>query len=81
MIFIFLILYFCISVDFRIFMRKQLYSMSVGELTVFLYPRMFALHSMPENAGTPSEDGSVILPPWERLLNHVSKLYTNNGII
>jgi len=49
----------------------HLSSMSVGELTIALYPRMFALHNMPENAGTQGEDGYIILPPWERLLNQV----------
>ena len=49
---------------------KQLKA-SVGELTIALYPRMFALHSMPENAGTQGDDGYIILPPWERLLNQV----------
>jgi len=58
-----------VSVDFRVYSRMHLSSMSVGELTIALYPRMFALHSMPENAGTQGDDGYIILPPWERLLN------------
>jgi len=58
-----------VSVDFRIFTRMLLYSMSVRELTLFLYPRMFALHNLPEKEGTLDENGRVILPRWQRLLN------------
>ena len=43
--------------------------MSVGELATFLYPRMFALHRLPERSGTKLDDGTVSMPPWERLNN------------
>mmetsp|Transcript_11937 Transcript_11937/g.48085 ORF Transcript_11937/g.48085 Transcript_11937/m.48085 type:complete len:1025 (-) Transcript_11937:50-3124(-) len=58
-----------IPVDLRIFNRMRVNSMSVGELATFLYPRMFALHRLPERAGTKLPDGTVSMPPWERLNN------------
>lgn len=60
------------SVDFRVHARDLLYSTSVGDLTVSLYPRMFALHELNESQGVPGPDGSIVLPPWTRLLNQVS---------
>lgn len=37
------------------------------DFSIYIHPRLFALHSMPDICGTYRQDGSVILPPWEPL--------------
>ena len=34
-----------------------------GLLLNFIYPRLFALHTMPDEAGLPDATGSIVLPP------------------
>lgn len=44
------------------------HSFSALETVQFIYPRMFALHTLPHEAGKPHpEDSAIILPPWNGL--------------
>ncbi|GMF42993.1 unnamed protein product [Phytophthora fragariaefolia] len=64
-----------LNVDERTFLQYELNNMPVELSRVFIYPRMFALHNMPPEAGLPAEDEagaesaedsgakSIVLPP------------------
>ncbi|ETN18388.1 hypothetical protein PPTG_04013 [Phytophthora nicotianae INRA-310] len=62
-----------LNVDERTFLQYELNNMPVELSRVFIYPRMFALHNMPPEAGLPEEDqaegadggsvNSIVLPP------------------
>ncbi|KAI9922902.1 hypothetical protein PsorP6_000166 [Peronosclerospora sorghi] len=61
-----------LSVDERAFLQYELNNMPVELSPVFIYPRMFALHNMPPEAGLPAEKdlssegnepNSIVLPP------------------
>ncbi|KAE9005561.1 Protein transport protein Sec24-like [Phytophthora rubi] len=64
-----------LNVDERTFLQYELNNMPVELSRVFIYPRMFALHNMPPEAGFPAEDDagaegvegssakSIVLPP------------------
>lgn len=40
-----------LNADERTFLQYELYNMSVTDSRVFIYPRLFALHNMPPEAG------------------------------
>uniref|UniRef100_M4BN79 Gelsolin-like domain-containing protein n=1 Tax=Hyaloperonospora arabidopsidis (strain Emoy2) TaxID=559515 RepID=M4BN79_HYAAE len=64
-----------LSVDERTFVQYELNNMPVELSRVFIYPRMFALHNMPPEAGLPAAEAqttedaqgtdatSIVLPP------------------
>jgi hypothetical protein len=45
--------------DERSFIWSQLANMSVDLSRCFIYPRMFSIHDMPPDAGTPATDGGA----------------------
>lgn len=52
--------------DVRVFHFRTLKSMGVPTSIPLVYPRMFAVHEMPEEAGQYSETGRFIFPPGIR---------------
>jgi protein transport protein SEC24 len=75
--------------DVRSYYMQQLLNMSVDRSKVFLYPRMFSLHTMPDNAGLPLKNGEeevegemyegedqIRMPP---LVNLSAENLTSNG--
>jgi protein transport protein SEC24 len=53
--------------DARIFSFRTLKSMGVPTSVPIIYPRLFAIHEMPENAGQYSETGRFVFPPMMRV--------------
>jgi len=63
-----------ISADQRAFLLHRVSGMTVPVTRVNIFPRMYALHSMPSNAGLPAKDGQVgesskniVMPPFMHL--------------
>ena len=57
-----------VPVDMRITSMRWLKSMPVSESIVYLYPRVAALHNLPESAGLPDPKraGMMVMPPLVR---------------
>ena len=73
-----LLISFLCSVDFRVAERMKLYNMPLSDFSIYLYPRMFALHQLMQNHGEKTSSGTTILPPWQPLTRDVSN--NNDGI-
>eukprot|EP01119_Soliformovum_irregulare_P014673 TRINITY_DN4026_c0_g1_i1.p1 TRINITY_DN4026_c0_g1~~TRINITY_DN4026_c0_g1_i1.p1 ORF type:complete len:883 (-),score=243.77 TRINITY_DN4026_c0_g1_i1:77-2725(-) len=69
--------------DERSFLMNLLNCIPVALSTPFLYPRMFALHDIPQDCGYPDENGHVKLPPLVKLtsesLNQQGAYLLENG--
>lgn len=63
--------------DFRTYVWSRLGSLNVSQLAAFFYPRMLALHNMPENCGIPDEHGRVTLP---NMLSLTSEQLSQDGM-
>jgi len=49
--------------DRRMFDAKLIKSMGLMELSLYLYPRIFAVHNLDERDGFPNENGHLRMPP------------------
>lgn len=49
----------------------KIFYMSLSDFSLYLYPRMFSLHTLDENMYA-DDDGNLILPPWESLTKDVN---------
>jgi len=52
-----------VKTDERAYFRQRLLTLSAGETSTFVYPRLFGLHNMPPNAGYSNSSGEISLPP------------------
>jgi len=66
-----------ITADMRTYIWMRLENLMVSQLSVYYYPRMLALHNIPDNCGIPDENGSVTLPD---MLNLTSESMTQDGV-
>lgn len=67
-----------IGLDQRIHIWARLETMSVGQLCSYFYPRLMALHNMPESCGVP--DPATGLAPLPDMLNLTSQVMTQDGV-
>jgi protein transport protein SEC24 len=56
-----------VTLDERAYLLSMFNSIPVILSTPFIYPRMYALHQLPQEAGTTDSDGHVKFPPTMRL--------------
>ncbi|KAL1921511.1 uncharacterized protein VTP21DRAFT_11227 [Calcarisporiella thermophila] len=72
-----------LNADIRVYTMRMIKTMGVSETIGLLYPRMFAVHEMPENAGLSEETGHFKTPPLVRVsyerLNPAGAYLLENG--
>mmetsp|Transcript_23392 Transcript_23392/g.43028 ORF Transcript_23392/g.43028 Transcript_23392/m.43028 type:complete len:895 (-) Transcript_23392:139-2823(-) len=66
-----------ISADYRTYLWMRMETLSVSQLAAFFYPRMMALHNMPDTCGVPDEYGQSTMPD---MLNLTNESLTQDGI-
>lgn len=66
-----------IGADLRTFIWMRLETLAVSQLTAYYYPRLLALHNVPDHCGTQDEHGNVTLPDS---LNLTKDSMTQDGI-
>uniref|UniRef100_A0A7S4UIX6 Uncharacterized protein n=1 Tax=Alexandrium monilatum TaxID=311494 RepID=A0A7S4UIX6_9DINO len=66
-----------IGADLRTYIWMRLETLMVSQMAAYYYPRMMALHNMPDGCGVPDEHGSVTLP---EMLNLTSESMTQDGV-
>jgi len=66
-----------ITADMRTCIWMRLENLSVSQLSAYYYPRMIALHNIPDHCGIPDENGIVTLPD---MLNLTSESMTQDGV-
>lgn len=55
-------------IDLRVAQRVNIYTGRLREFLFYLYPRMFAIHNLPDAVGEIiAESTRVLLPKWELL--------------
>mmetsp|Transcript_73005 Transcript_73005/g.173906 ORF Transcript_73005/g.173906 Transcript_73005/m.173906 type:complete len:903 (-) Transcript_73005:125-2833(-) len=66
-----------VGADLRTFIWMRLETMSISQLAAFFYPRMVALHEMPDEAGVADEFGQCKLPD---MLNLACATLSEEGV-
>jgi len=66
-----------ITADMRTYIWMRLENLMVSQLSAYYYPRMMALHNIPDHCGIPDENGIVTLPD---MLNLTSEIMTQDGV-
>lgn len=63
--------------DLRAYAQALLTTLPVQQLLPYIHPNFYCLHNMPPDAGTPSENGKILLPPK---LNLTSERLERHGL-
>jgi len=66
-----------INADLRTYIWMRLETLMVSQMAAYYYPRMMALHNLPDCCGVPDDQGNVVLPD---MLNLTSESMTQDGI-
>jgi len=66
-----------ISADLRTYIWMRLETLTVSQLASYYYPRLMALHNIPDTCGVPDEQGRITLPD---MLNLTKDIMTPEGI-
>lgn len=66
-----------INGDLRTYIWSRLETLPVSQMAAYFYPRMMALHNVPDSCGQPDENGNVTLP---EMLNLTTESLTQEGV-
>merc|ERR1712083_492509 len=66
-----------VTADLRTYIWNRLGGMTVSQMVAYYYPRMMALHNIPDTCGVPDEQGHITLPD---MLNLTRDSMTLDGV-